>query len=1340
MKKRLISMLLALLMVMSLFAGTSFSANAETVSIGETIQYTMASGDYVLRICQRLGLNYYVCKDVIMALNNISEAQWRFLPVGKVLTLPASDADAVLIAKSGISIPKGTGTTILPSANTVLTPTTSTTTSTATQTASAASIVSNDIFAYYLMPYTMSTGETVAGVCNAMGISFTYYASVIKNVNGISNWSKVRAGQTILLPTVDSPAVGTTVYKVYAHKLISGENAYNICSTVGINYGAYTSLLKALNSKDNLSKLKAGEFFYYPIPTTIAAPAASSTATASAASTTGASSTAATTTTTTATTTTTNGTSTTTTSTKAYALTSNVSSAAGTVQFFVNNKAVNTARAGEVVTVLVSTNNGKAFKNLVVKQLNGGADILMTGDSFIMPACDIRVEATISNGHSINIQANYLNKTVATVGGVAVSAATKDSVVLISSVDPMYEIVSVYAYYKPLMGGKQDLNVSASNGFVMPDHDVTVEVTLKPVSTHDFYVNVVGNGSFFLQVNGSQVTRATKGTAVTIISKALDGFSVSNIQAVKHGTTENVSFINNNTFIMPDDDVDVTVTFGNANNNILIMPGKGVVKAEAKVSGKTVTSANQGATVSIEATYAAGYSMDGVGIDVVRNNDGLKVNAKKTSATTAEFVMPAGGVTVTPLAVGNKVDIEAKLNLNGVDVSAYKDFSFYVSSAANGRYEFRKTGDVATGKYSAGEYLTLSYGGSDLIGLLEYKVYVWDGSKFMHDAELSNQANLHEYIEIPVSGKIRIEGFFVSDKVTIGQAIVIKEGSGTVSYKNATGTTSINACDVGEKIHIVLAPSKGFSFDNAKWEENIFVTRKDTGAELVLSKAADNDFVLESGMPIEGIDVVVYFKANGFKLTLQCFDEKKNDLSDQSIWQISVNGETPIVANGTTPIPVSLDDGIVISMTDAGRSKYELVSVTIDGQVYNSWDSNYNFNFRMSDERAKDMTVVATVRPVKPTPVAYALNAAYDGSMGSVGFIIKSSPSGYSKIDGKYVTQAYTGDVVNLKISSNAAYVVDENTIKIYGGDASYIEVTKESATSYLFTMPEGGVYAEVGFQPKKHKMTVEVTPSSEQGKGYVSVAFNGVAYADVATKDTFSDVPFASTVQLTRTAYAAAQGYAITKVEVKDGSSAVPVTAITDGFQFTVPDAAGTVEVKVTVAKTAPGYSYYLNSDLGIYGKMTFTNAANVKVVSAQPGEKITVELTENNGFKRDRFEIKNTSGANVAVEAGANKYEFTMPEGGVYFDVAYSYKTYKLTVKISDTAEKVNIDVNGVRIPEVANDNVIEVKYNDYISVAPVTSGKQVTSMKLESNTFVTNFNVPVLTGDTSFFITLA
>ena len=147
MKKRLISLLLTVLMVLSLFSGMSMSAYADN----ELVEHTMVQGETVLGVCNSIGINYYTCKNAIMSLNGLTdESQFRFISVGTVITLPATNAIAQTIASSGT-----TGTT------TGTTPLTGTTD------------VGANAVAYYLIPYTMQRGETVYAVCNALGIRYS---------------------------------------------------------------------------------------------------------------------------------------------------------------------------------------------------------------------------------------------------------------------------------------------------------------------------------------------------------------------------------------------------------------------------------------------------------------------------------------------------------------------------------------------------------------------------------------------------------------------------------------------------------------------------------------------------------------------------------------------------------------------------------------------------------------------------------------------------------------------------------------------------------------------------------------------------------------------------------------------------------------------------------------------------------------------------------------------------------------------------------------------------------------------------------------------------------------
>ena len=100
MKKRLISFLLTVVMLVSLCTafGTSASADANVIPV------PVADGDTVLKLCQRIGVDFYTHKNLINTLNGFtSEADYRRLTVGDYVMLPASEAAAAALEGSGAS-------------------------------------------------------------------------------------------------------------------------------------------------------------------------------------------------------------------------------------------------------------------------------------------------------------------------------------------------------------------------------------------------------------------------------------------------------------------------------------------------------------------------------------------------------------------------------------------------------------------------------------------------------------------------------------------------------------------------------------------------------------------------------------------------------------------------------------------------------------------------------------------------------------------------------------------------------------------------------------------------------------------------------------------------------------------------------------------------------------------------------------------------------------------------------------------------------------------------------------------------------------------------------------
>ena len=157
-KKRFLSMVLCLSLVLSLFVGFSFSASADDI-----ITHTVQNGEYLFKICKAYGLDYYQCKNAIMLLNGFtSETQLNKLSVGQKIKLPANNAVASTVKTT-------TTTTVSTSTTTGSTTTTTTTTSVSGTTGAAG--VAGSAAAYspvlYIVPHKIVYGECLSYASSA---------------------------------------------------------------------------------------------------------------------------------------------------------------------------------------------------------------------------------------------------------------------------------------------------------------------------------------------------------------------------------------------------------------------------------------------------------------------------------------------------------------------------------------------------------------------------------------------------------------------------------------------------------------------------------------------------------------------------------------------------------------------------------------------------------------------------------------------------------------------------------------------------------------------------------------------------------------------------------------------------------------------------------------------------------------------------------------------------------------------------------------------------------------------------------------------------------------------
>ena len=615
MKKRLISMLLTVLMVASLFGGMSVSAYADEEYA--TQEYTLKSGDTLLKVCNKLGLNWYSCQTAINKLNNISEAQYRKLSVGQVITLPATNEDAVKIAKTNISSGSTTGGTVI----------TGGTGSTGSSTSGTASSVNA---AYWLIPYTMQKGETVAGVCNVLGISFATYSEQIKTINNISKWSKVAAGKTLLLPSASAPAAGTSCYAVVAHQIQKGETTYSICNEYGVSYNANASLMQTLNKGTSLTNIKYGRTLYVPVATVAGSSSSGSTSGSGTVISGGGSSSSGSTSG--------SGSSTT----KTYKLSTGTVKN-GKISFTVNGKTVTSAAAGSTVTIVASPDSMCGLKSVSLKYADGSAVPKVTDSTFTMPECNVVVNAEFAKGYYMGVifSGGQGSAALYNENGVATTTAAEGAKITVKAkADAGYVIEKIYVVKNDSSRAVVQDNMKSGDSFTMPDSRVFVYVQCRATETYKLTPDSGSlYGSFVLKVNGSEVTRAAAGATVEVVCSPASGYAAKDADITVTGAGGTIK-VTEGKFIMPAFDVKVSVKFTKATEAVkysivtkVDANGWGTVEADVK-------EAKAGATVTLTAFPKAGYEIEKY---VIEGSYG------KETITGNTFPMPASDVTVTPV-------------------------------------------------------------------------------------------------------------------------------------------------------------------------------------------------------------------------------------------------------------------------------------------------------------------------------------------------------------------------------------------------------------------------------------------------------------------------------------------------------------------------------------------------------------------------------------------------------------------------------------------------------------------------------------------------------------------
>ena len=222
MKKRCFR--LAVTMVLAAVMACSFSLTAFAGS--DYFKVTLKKGDTVYSLCRENGLDYSKEKNVIMVLNDMDrESQLSALRAGDTIKLPAQKCAPA--SKNVIS--------------------------------------SEDAVEYYVIPYVIEKGDTIAHVYWLWGLRFEKYAEEIKALNGVDDLDLLYVGAIYLLPTTESNLKTDTYTTVMSHIMRQGETAYDVFAGYGIDYNSKVSTLERYNGGADLTKLSVGDKLLIPL-------------------------------------------------------------------------------------------------------------------------------------------------------------------------------------------------------------------------------------------------------------------------------------------------------------------------------------------------------------------------------------------------------------------------------------------------------------------------------------------------------------------------------------------------------------------------------------------------------------------------------------------------------------------------------------------------------------------------------------------------------------------------------------------------------------------------------------------------------------------------------------------------------------------------------------------------------------------------------------------------------------------------------------------------------------------------------------------------------------------
>lgn len=1315
MKKRLISMILAVCLIAGLFG--AMPAFAEEKGI---VTYTLQQGDTVANVCARLGIDFHANQKIIAKLNNITD--YTKLPVGKVLRLPTKE----YVASAANTGSTATGTTTAVAGTTVV---------------SNGNLQTGDYVAYYLLPYTMQAGDTVSAVCNALGVNFSANSAVIKSFNNITNYNTIRVGKTIYLPSNTVPAGVTNATAIVGHRILSGETTQSICESYGVKYSNVANTLQSLNPQTNLNRIYAGNILFLPVS------AAAVTATA----------TTTTTTTTTAATVTTG---------LAHKITADNSSN-GSFTFYANGVKVDTAVAGTVIEIRCISSGGYEAGEMEVMG-SDGMSVKVTDSKFTMPDCDAKVSVNFVSNKYYSVVKTFITgtSTLSDKDGNKLKHGNYDiyvdgktyidgyanvrggsKIYIIPKPDSGYEMKAVY-YTDD--GGNTWKKVPSNQGFFyMPSCDVFVTVEFTQAVSRDIiidkildeddnaisglsatdFVTKIGQKTSELAYTGETVTVDFADPSYSKLYKIVD-LQIINAEDNKYlGTAGGASFD------MPAYNIKINVVLSE-NPVSLSVSSTSNGKAWFEYLGSSRSEVTKGKTVTAYVEPALGYEVSSISLkgngttytisDFSTDSNGryyFNVKADTDMVLTVKFAKMTqtlyykiqGDTAFGTAWIVN--DKEQALTFSGAwqstqDVTPGELYrvNFTTAYGKVAKVKWVGTNDsvapetitsavLANGTYSWRENFiepdnkaTYNFGGTKYVYIVveflgaEHNLYTnctnCMGVVFCNkpygdkDRQIITTARAGDTVYVDVSTLdyytikpntatyINING--KAEYVTMTN---VSENyyTGSFTMPDRDTTYSLNAAKFRYPLVKDLTSTANFDLSinelnvtEGTWDDT--VTIKPTGASATQKLKATVWYT-----DVNGVDQYIAVNASGQNFTFQIPKLRKDGthinikLDKDGDKEYTVycnpysNGTVDFYKGSTTYTVTKAQPGEVITIKTHPNTNYQVVGLSVTNAA------NGNVTWKQNPLDANEFTFVM------PSTDAW-VTVTFDGVLSPVKLESNGAGLGIYNTDQQGTGITAGSNIYGSRkigetvwVYTNAPYYNGQNIYnQMY--PCVYDDVTKDTVgfnpTTYSFN---GGTYWCFSFQMPAHQANVVINASGTPFTPPVTQKFNVIvnSAANGKVDASASLVAVGDTVTLTVTPDA---GYDISAI---GGATLIPaVTAGTYTYTFTMPSS------NVTLTPTFTTKTYKITGGTMIKGSVT-AGPSN----PAPYNSTVTLTHTPNTGYEIDKVEVTgDVSGTKYPVASDMNS--FVMPAEDVTVSAVYKIKSSAVTIKSGITGGTVTLD----------------------------------------------------------------